>query len=201
MKSDEALMAAHRNGDTTAFEQLVRRHGGSLLGYLTRMSGNRDRAEDFFQETFKRVHQKGHTFNVKGRFKPWLFAVAANKARDALRARKRRRMVSIDASVSLDQNDGGGRFVDLMASDEASPVEKFSQAEAAERVREVVATMPDHLREVLLLAYFQRLAYKEIAEIVGVPLGTVKSRLHTALGSFTKLWARKTSEKPKGDLP
>ncbi len=66
-------------------------------------------------------------------------------------------------------------------------------------VREVVATMPDHLREVLLLAYFQRMAYKEIAEIVGVPLGTVKSRLHTALGSFAKLWSRRTSDDLNGD--
>ncbi|MCK4851430.1 MAG: hypothetical protein KAT11_08770, partial [Phycisphaerae bacterium] len=100
-----------------------------------------------------------------------------------------------------DQSEGSGRFVDLIASGEPTAAEKFSQAEAAQLVQEVVATMPDHLREVLLLAYFQRMAYKEIAQIVGVPLGTVKSRLHAALGSFARLWARKTSAKINGDLP
>ncbi len=198
--SDESLFGQYCDGATELLEVLINRYRQELYGFLTKFVGDAALAQDVFQETFLQVHLSKHTFKQGRRFKPWLFAVAANKARDALRVRKRRRTVSIDASVSLDQSDGGGRFVDLMASDEATPVEKFSQAEAAEQVREVVATMPDHLREVLLLAYFQRLAYKEIAEIVGVPLGTVKSRLHTALGSFTKLWALKTSEKPKGDL-
>ncbi len=105
MKSDEALMAAHLNGDTTAFEELVRRHGGSLLGYLTRMSGNRDRAEDFFQETFKRVHQKGHTFNVEGRFKPWLFAIATNVTMSGLRKTSRRPRV---VSLNINNQCSGG---------------------------------------------------------------------------------------------
>ena len=146
------------------------------------------------------IHLSKHTFKQGRRFKPWLFAVAANKARDTIRSRKRHRMVSIDASFSSDPSGDGGSFVDLIASDEPSITDELSQAEVAQIVREVVETMPEHLREVLLLAYFQKMAYKEIAQIVDVPLGTVKSRLHAALASFVKLWARKTSAKPNGDL-
>ncbi len=198
--SDESLFSQYCDGAVELLEVLINRYRQELYGFLAKFLGDATLAQDVFQETFLQVHLSKHTFDQSRRFKPWLFAVAANKARDAMRARKRHRTVSIDASLSSDQSEGGGRFVDLIASAELSPADKFSKLEAARLVREVVATMPEHLREVLLLAYFQRLAYKEIAEIVGLPLGTVKSRLHTALGSFAKLWARKTAHKLSGDL-
>jgi len=199
--SDESLFGQYCDGATELLEVLINRYRQELYAFLAKFLGDATLAQDVFQETFLQIHLSKHTFNQARRFKPWLFAVAANKARDALRARKRHRTVSIDASLASDRSEGGGRFVDLIASGELTAAEKFSQAEAAQLVREVVATMPEHLREVLLLAYFQRMAYKDIAEIVGVPLGTVKSRLHTALGSFARLWARKTSAKINGDLP
>ena len=183
--SDESLFGQYCQGATELLEVLINRYRQELYAFLAKFVGDATLAQDVFQETFLQVHLSKHTLN---------------KARDALRARKRHRTVSIDASLSLGQSEGSGRFVDLIASGETSPAEKFSQVEAARLVREVVATMPEHLREVLLLAYFQRMAYKEIAEIVGVPLGTVKSRLHTALGSFAKLWTRKTSHELNGDL-
>ena len=199
--SDESLFGQYCDGASELLEVLINRYRQELYSFLAKFLGDATLDQDVFQETFLQVHLSKHTFDRSRRFKPWLFAVAANKARDALRARKRHRTVSIDASLNLGQSEGSGRFVDLIASGEMSPAEKFSEVEAAQLVREVVQTMPEHLREVLLLAYFQRLAYKEIAEIVGVPLGTVKSRLHTALAIFAKLWARKTSPKLSGDLP
>ena len=197
--SDESLFSQYCDGAVELLEVLINRYRQELYGFLAKFLGDPTLAQDVFQETFLQVHLSKHTFDQSRRFKPWLFTVAANKARDAMRARKRHRTLSIDASLGSDQSEGG-RFVDLIASDQLSPADEFSKVEAARLVREVVATMPDHLREVLLLAYFQRLAYKEIAEIVGVPLGTVKSRLHTALGVFAKLWTRKTAHKLSGDL-
>jgi len=199
--SDESLFGQYCDGASELLEVLINRYRQELYAFLAKFVGDATLAQDVFQETFLQIHLSKHTFDRERRFKPWLFAVAANKARDALRARKRHRTVSIDASLSSDRNEGGGSFVELIASGELSPAEKFSQVEAARLVEEVVATMPEHLREVLLLAYFQQMAYKEIAEIVGVPLGTVKSRLHTALGTFARLWERKTSAKIDGDLP
>ena len=199
--SDERLFSQYCDGVGELLEVLITRYRQPLYGFLAKFLGDASLADDVFQETFLQVHLSRHTFQQGRRFKPWLFTVAANKARDAMRSRKRHRTVSIDASLSADQSEGSGRFVDLIASAEPTPSDKFSQVEAAQLVREVIQTMPDHLREVLLLAYFQHMPYKDIAEIVAVPLGTVKSRLHTALASFAKLWERRTSQKLSGDLP
>ena len=197
--SDESLFSQYCDGAVELLEVLINRYRQELYGFLAKFLGDATLAQDVFQETFLQVHLSKHTFDQSRRFKPWLFTVAANKARDAMRTRKRHRTLSIDASLGSDQSEGG-RFVDLIASDQLSPADEFSKLEAARFVGEVVATMPDHLREVLLLAYFQRLAYKEIAEIVGVQLGTVKSMLHTARAVFAKLWTRKTAHKRSGDL-
>ena len=80
--------------------------------------------------------------------------------------------------------------MDLMQSDQLLPVEVATQRETQEMVRRAVQTLPEHLREILLLAYFHQFPYKEIATILGIPLGTVKSRLHTAVGTFADLWKR-----------
>jgi RNA polymerase sigma-70 factor (ECF subfamily) len=141
-QSDEALMAAHLNGDTTAFEQLVRRHGESLLGYLTRMSGNRDRAEDFFQETFKRVHQKGHTFNVEGRFKPWLFAIATNVTMSGLRKTSRRpRVISLNVNNQCNGGDCPQQTVPI-ADTSNEPSQKAIKDEQKELVAKAVENLP-----------------------------------------------------------
>ena len=96
--SDENLLRAHRQGDPTAFETLVRRYGDRLLGYLVRMSRNHQQAEDYFQETFRRVHEKSDTFQGRSGFKSWLFKIATNVAIDGIRKNNREpQMSSIDA--------------------------------------------------------------------------------------------------------
>ena len=193
--SDESLFSQYCQGAEELLEVLISRYRQELYGFLAKFLGDAALAQDVFQETFLQVHLSKHTFTQGRRFKPWLFTVAANKARDAMRVRTRHRTVSLDASLAADNDQSGGRFVDLIDSGQLSPVENFSQIEMAQMVREVAATMPEHLREVLLLAYFHHMPYKEIAEIVQIPLGTVKSRLHTALSTFVKLWAQRTSAK------
>ena len=189
--SDESLFCQYCAGATELLEVLINRYRQELYAFLVRFLGDNILAQDVFQETFLQVHLSKHTFQQGKAFKPWLFAVAANKARDALRARRRHPTVSIDASPGSEQAEGSSRFVELIASSEPTPSMKLSTTEAAQAVREVIEALPDHLREVLLLAYFQQLSYKEISEIVGIPLGTVKSRLHTALARFASLWAKK----------
>ncbi len=99
--TDKSLIDAHCQGDGTAFTEIVRRYGDSVLGYLIRMSGSREQAEDLFQETFKRVHEKAHTFRGE-RFKSWLFAIATRVAIDNLRRRSRLRLVSLNQNVDCD---------------------------------------------------------------------------------------------------
>lgn len=197
--SDESLFGQYCAGATELLEVLINRYRQELYAFLARFLGDGILAQDVFQETFLQIHLSKHTFQQGRAFKPWLFAVAANKARDAMRARGRHRTVSIDASPGPDHGDESGRFVELIASGEPTPVAKLSEAEAAQAVRQVIAAMPDHLRQVLLLAYFQKLSYQQISEIVDIPLGTVKSRLHSALARFARLWARRTSGRGTSD--
>ena len=185
--TDEQLLGTYREGRLEAFEALVRRYRPELLHFLIRFAGNRAAGEDLFQDTFLQVHISADTFDTSKRFKPWLFTIAANKARDLLRKNKRQRTVPLSALVDKKQEDGP-TFIDLMEADLPLPDTLVTDGETAELVQEVVESLPDHLREVLLLAYFNQFAYKEIAEMLSIPLGTVKSRLHAAVGTFAQLW-------------
>ncbi len=185
--TDEQLLGRHRSGDDGALEVLIERYRLELFHFLARFVGNRTSADDIFQEAFIQVHISAGTFDISRRFKPWLFTIAANKARDHLRKNKRQKAASLSATV--DQNQEGGRaFIDLMEADLPLPQEIAQEKETGQIVRDVVSSLPEHLREVLLLAYFNRMAYREIAENLGIPLGTVKSRLHAAVGTFAELW-------------
>jgi RNA polymerase sigma-70 factor (ECF subfamily) len=183
--TDEQLLGRHRGGDEQAFEVLIERYRLELFHFLARFVGNRTSADDIFQDAFIQVHISASTFDTSRRFKPWLFTIAANKARDYLRKNKRQKAVSLSASVD---QDGGRAFIDLMEADLPLPQEKAQQKETAQIVRDIVSSLPEHLREVLLLAYFNKMAYREIAENLSIPLGTVKSRLHAAVGTFAELW-------------
>ena len=196
-RTDEQLLVAYRGGRVEAFEALVRRYRPELLPFLIRFAGGRAAGEDLFQETFLQVHLSADTFDASKRFKPWLFTIGANKARDYLRKNKRQRALPLSATVGGGSGSGGGdgtAFVDLMEADVPLPDLAAADSEARELVRDVVDELPDHLKEVLLLAYFQQLAYKEVAEVLGIPLGTVKSRLHAAVGTFAQVWKARYRE-------
>jgi RNA polymerase sigma-70 factor (ECF subfamily) len=183
---DEQLIQAYRGGRLEAFEMLVERYRQELFHFLARFAGSRAAAEDIFQEAFLQVHLSIDTFDTSRRFKPWLFTIAANKARDYLRKRKRRPAMPLSAPIGSDAE--GQTFIDLMEADLPMPSDKVERDELSDRVAMAVDLLPDHLKEILLLAYFQKLSYNEIAEVLGIPLGTVKSRLHTAVGTFAEKW-------------
>jgi RNA polymerase sigma-70 factor (ECF subfamily) len=187
--TDETLVERYRRGQTQAFRELMERYRQELFHFLMRFTGNRAAAEDAFQDAFLQVHTSIDSFDTDKRFKPWLFTIAANKARDQMRKAKRRPAVPLSAPVG-DQGESGRTFVDLMEADLPQPEDEAEKAELAERVSRMVGQMPDHLREILLMAYFQRFSYAEIAEALGIPLGTVKSRLHTAVGYFADEWKK-----------
>ncbi|QQE13099.1 sigma-70 family RNA polymerase sigma factor [Planctomycetota bacterium] len=185
--TDEQLVANYRSGQTHCFEELIERYRQELFHFLIRFCGNRAAAEDIFQEAFLQIHLSADTFDINKRFKPWLFTIAANKARDYLRKNNRRQAASLSTMIDSSGDDSRS-FVDLLEADVPIPDQNALDSEQRELVRNVVQSMPDHLREVLTLAYFNQFAYKEIAEILSIPLGTVKSRLHAAVGTFSQLW-------------
>jgi len=181
---------------------LMRRYERELMGFLTRLMGNRAAAEDVFQDAFVQIHISADSFDVSRRFKPWLFTIAANKGRDYYR-KHGRHDAAADLSAPVRKSGSGGAgndgltFVDLLESPTPSLEEVVHEGEQRRRVREAVDRLPHHLREIILLAYFQRMSYNQVAESLGIPLGTVKSRLHAAVATFAELWQevnRRTDE-------
>ena len=183
--TDEQLLRQFLDGDRAAFELLVRRHSPELYQFATRLTGRSAAAEDVVQETFLQVHQSAGSFDPARRFKPWLFTIAANKARDLLRRRSRRRETPIDTPIGDDEGSGQ-RLVELLESGAPAPDDSMQLDEKRRLFRELVEDMPPRLWEVLNLAYYHHYPYKEIGEILGIPLGTVKSRLHAAIAWFAE---------------
>ena len=187
-RSDEELFLRFRDrADEDAFRALIDRYHDDLMRFLFRMIGDRQGAEDVFQEAFLQAHLSGATFDRSRKFRPWFFTIAANKARDLLRRNKRRRMLELSAPVG-GADTGGVSFVDLLEVDVDAPGERMDLDERDALVQKVLDSMSPTLREVLLLAYFQRLSYAQIADDLGIPLGTVKSRLHAAVAAFGRGW-------------
>lgn len=191
-RTDEELLAAYQDGEAAALETLVRRYHDDLIRFLYRLTGDAAAAEDVFQDTFLQVHLSAGTFDASRRFKPWLFTIAANKARDFLRKNARRRTLDLSAPLSGRHGGGGGdeerSYIDLMEVDVPAPGDQMDQAERDALVQRAIGELPTALRETLLLAYFQRLSYSEIADVLQIPLGTVKSRLHAAVAAFARRW-------------
>jgi RNA polymerase sigma-70 factor (ECF subfamily) len=186
-KTDEQLLSAYREGNRTAFASLVDRYQRELFHFLVRFLGDRAAAEDIFQETFLQVHQSADQFDPARRFRPWLFTIAANKARDLMRSQARRPTNPLQATINSG-DDESGQFIDLMEAAEPMPGENMEREELQKVVQATVEGMPEHLREILLLSYFHQFPYKEISDILGIPLGTVKSRLHAAVAYFADRW-------------
>jgi RNA polymerase sigma-70 factor (ECF subfamily) len=183
--SDEQLLGKYQGGDSIAFETLVKRYEKELYHFLFRFMGQSSLAEEAFQEAFLQVHVSAAQFETSRRFRPWLYTIAANKARDILRNRMRR--PSVQLTVPDDDSSESELWAHLLSVDD-TPDKELDLAEQKEIVRETVARMPENLRQILVMAYFNQLPYKEISEILEIPLGTVKSRLHAAVKVFSQMY-------------
>jgi len=192
--TDEQLLDSYRNGNKAAFAQLVERYQRELFHFLVRFLGDRAAAEDVFQESFLQVHQSAAQFDPSRRFRPWLFTIAANKARDLMRSQARRPTNPLQASISPG-DDESGQYIDLMEATNPAPGQAMEREELQKMVHGTVMGMPDHLREILLLSYFHQFPYKQISDILAIPLGTVKSRLHAAVAHFADRWRAIESNK------
>ncbi len=191
--TDEQLIAEYAEGRTDRFELLVDRYSQELFHFLVRFTGGTAAAEDIVQETFLQVHLSAGGFDPSRRLRPWLFTIAANKARDMLRGRARRPEVPLDATIDEDR-DHGKRFLDFLAGADDEPGQPMEIAEQQQVVKRIVEQLPAHLRETLILAYYHKFAYKDMAEILGIPLGTVKSRLHAAVAAFAEAYREATGQ-------
>ncbi len=192
--TDAELLASYAEGDEAAFREIVNRYKNGLYAFLRQFLNRHDLVEDVFQETFLQLFTSRASFDVSRPLRPWLFTIAANKAKDALRKWQRTAAVPIGTiadSQELSFND----VLNAITSDKTRPYEELEKGETAMRVEQIIADMPENLREILILAYFNKFSYKQMADILSIPIGTVKSRLHTAVGRFAKEWKASVGSK------
>jgi len=186
--SDEELLARFQGGQREAFAYLVRRYENELFGYLRRYVGDATLAEDVFQNTFLQVYLKAGSYEAGRPVRPWLYTIATHQAIDALRRQQRHQAVSLNQGQDARPP---GEHDDLTNSLVGKAVGPAAAAQAEERrllVRAAVDRLPEFLRQVVVLGYYQGLKYREIAEVLDIPLGTVKSRLHAAMTRLQEIW-------------
>jgi RNA polymerase sigma-70 factor (ECF subfamily) len=183
--TDAELLTLYAQGKEQAFRELVNRYKNSLYIFLKRFLTQQHLVEDVFQETFLQLFTSRDTFDPSRPLKPWLFTIAANKAKDALRKQQRTAATPI-GTIAEPQEMSFNDVLNTLTSDTTRPYEELERDETAARVRRIIADMPENLRQILILAYFNKFSYKQMAQILSIPIGTVKSRLHTAVGRFAK---------------
>lgn len=194
-ESDETLLLRYcQKGDRDDFAQLVHRYERELYNYLRRYLGDADLAHDVFQATFLQIHLKCDKFEGGRRFRPWLYTIATNQAIDAQRRNKRHRMVSLDRAGVGSENDEISVLMELLVSGEPNPLNELDRQERRTAVRDGVESLPESLRAVVVLVYYQGMKYREAADVLDIPVGTVKSRLHTAVQKLHEVWDREFSE-------
>ena len=195
--ADEKLLLEYREtGQQEFLSELIHRYERELFNYLRRFLGDASLAEDAFQATFMQVHLKCHTFDGMRRVRPWLYTVATNQAIDIQRRNKRHQLVSLDRAQRADHTEIGS-LMNLLVSSDPSPSDRFDLRERVEWLREAVARLPEQLESAISLVYFRGMKYREAAQELAVPVGTVKSRLHSAVQQLGQQWDQANSRKDK----
>jgi RNA polymerase sigma-70 factor (ECF subfamily) len=177
---DEQLMIRFQRGDRSAFAVLVRRHQTAIYNFALRQLRVQSQAEDVVQEAFVRVVQNAADFKHEARFTTWLYTITRNLCIDQMRKRALRKHASLDEARHGEEGDGptlGEQTADTRASVER----EATGTELKARIAKAVEALPEDQREVFLMREVSNLPFKEIAEIVGVPENTVKSRMRYAL--------------------
>ena len=169
------------------FSELVSRYQRELYNYLRRFLGDGVLAEDVFQTTFLQVHVKRELFESGRRFRPWLYTIATNQAIDAQRRNRRHRRLSLDQAHRSSGEDLG-TLMEVVATSDSTPYEAAERGEQAEWVRDAVDKLPDPLQNTVKLVYFRGMKYRDAAKAMSVPVGTVKSRLHSAIQRLGQSW-------------
>ena len=170
----ELVRGLHRR-DPELLDRLIEQYQYRLFRYLVHLTGSRERAEDFFQETWIRVLERGHQYEGKWKFETWLFAIARNLVIDWQR---RKKPASLDEL--MEPKEDAAPF-EPQASPEESPLAQAIQQQEESAVKDSLAKLPVIYREVLLLRFQEEMQLEEIAAVTSIPLSTVKSRLYRGL--------------------
>ncbi len=177
---NQQLVQLVLDGDTQAFNDLVERHQSRAYNLCLRMLGDADAAADVAQDAFISAYK--HLPSLRGEFRPWLMRIVANGCRDVLRSKKRRPSVSLD----LERDDDDTPAMQI-ADTSDGPEAALMKSELQKTIAGALAEIPDDQREVIILSDIQGLSYQEIADMTGINIGTVKSRLNRARSRLREL--------------
>jgi RNA polymerase sigma-70 factor (ECF subfamily) len=176
-RTDEELMLDFQKGDVKAFEEILKRHRHGVFNFILRFLGNRETAEEVFQEVFIKIHKAADRYLPNGKFSTWLYTITRNQCVDTFRRQKLRDAMSLDTSGKEDDT----KLVDTIAGDEVPP-DVLSSAHEIQTVLEfALEKLNADQREVFLLREKEGFKFEEIAEMTGVSVNTVKSRMRYAL--------------------
>lgn len=177
-RSDEELIRGFKGGDVEAFTEIVKRHQRPLINFFFRLIWDRDQSEDMAQEVFLRLYKYLPRYDPRAKFTTFLYKVARNLWIDRVRS-----VASHPHTTSLERPVGGrdSEMRDFVSGPPADPGSEAGRLEDIERVRLALAELPEEQRMVIILAEFHAMRYEEIGQILGIPVGTVKSRMHHAV--------------------
>lgn len=189
-RSDEALMLAHGEGCEASFAELVRRHQKSVINYIFRMVQNRQVAEELAQEVFLALVKNAKRYKPMAKFTTYLYTIASNiVSKEWLRRKRRPKLFSLSAWWT-DDPDGSFDPLEHVGDERADVANDYERGEISDAVNEALQKLPDHQREAFVLRRFQDLPYEEVAQILGAPVGTVKSRVVRAEHALRPLLAQ-----------
>lgn len=185
---DEELMKLCQEADMEAFDILYSRYSGPVMSFIHRMIGDYSRTEALTQEAFLRIFKEAENYKYPRSFSTWFYTIVRNLCKNELRYISRHPTVSLEVSV---RESGKGsenplKIGDSLKARTAEPLDHILSEECERRLVNALNDLPELEREILILHRFQGLKYREISEIVGVPVGTVRSRLHLAIERIRK---------------
>jgi RNA polymerase sigma-70 factor (ECF subfamily) len=179
---EQAMWRVQTQDDAEAFAQLVERWEGPIRDLCIRMLGDLHRGQDVAQEAFARVYSRRKVYQPSARFSTWLWRIALNLCYDELRRIKRRRETSLDA----ESDDEFAPAREMVDAEGVTPDHALQTRETGEQVRQALLKLDEIYRSVLVLRHYENLKFREIAEVLGVPEGTVKSRMVEALAQLSR---------------
>jgi len=190
LSDEQAMWRVQTQDDATAFAQLVGRWENPIQRLCTRMTGDAHRGQDLAQDTFVKVFAQRKNYQPSGRFSSYLWRIALNLCYDELRRIRRRGEASLH-----DESGDGFALLDSQPSADPGPDRVAVAEERAETVRQALLQLPETYRSVLVLRHYEDLKFREIAEVLDIPEGTVKSRMAEALNQLGRLLLPKLNDK------
>lgn len=180
-QTDAELMELVKLGNNSAFDELYNRYSDRLRRFLFRMTWDQDTSEDYLQETFLRLYRTRERYQPTGKFSTFIFQIAKNYFLSQRRISKNH-----SEEVSIFQQNGNGQkpFENIRANERIEPEVHLIEGYRSFRIRQAIASLPETQHMVFVLSHFEDMKYAEIAELLEIPVGTVKSRMHAAVNAL-----------------